>query len=244
MLCSPEQVHGHHPHPRCVHGHDDHGDALVLGRLRVGPHGQPAVVGVAGQAGEDLGPVDDELVAVDHGARLQRGQVRAGVRLRVADAEVDLPGQDLGQEELLLLLAAVVHDRRADRVDGEHGHRRPAAHGLVEEDELLDGGTALTAPLRGPADPQPAVGRHLLGDPPRRRADAVALGQLLLDLGGEEIGVVLAQLPAKGLLLLGVADLHGRPLSPPLTARDQRWNRLHFALRSGQTAASAACHQQ
>ena len=109
--------------------------------------------------------------------------------------------------------------------------------------------------------PEPAVARHLLGDPPGAGADAVALGQFLLDLGGEEIGVVVAQLPAQGLLFLGVADLHGLPLSPPVRraihrshapvparpsppaggrprSRVERWNRLHFASRRGQITAA------
>src|SRR5437899_8981513 len=47
---------------------------------------QPHVVGVTGQAGEDLLAVDDVLVAVAHGPRLQRGQVGAHARLRVPDA--------------------------------------------------------------------------------------------------------------------------------------------------------------
>ena len=96
--------------PGRVHGDDEHGDALVLGHIGVGAGGQPEVVGVAGQAGEDLGAVDDVLVAVAHRPGLQRGEVGAGVGLGVPDAEVDLPGQDLGQEELLLLLGAEVHD--------------------------------------------------------------------------------------------------------------------------------------
>ena len=85
--------------PGRVHGHDEHRDALVLGGLGIGADGQPDVVGVAGQAGEDLRPVDDVLVAVAHGPGGQRGQVGAGVGLGVADAEVDLarPGSWAGR---------------------------------------------------------------------------------------------------------------------------------------------------
>ena len=77
----------------------------MLGHLGVGAGGQPDVVGVAGQRGVDLLPVDDVLVAVADGPGLQRGQVGARLGLGVADAEVDVAGQDLGQEEVLLLLA-------------------------------------------------------------------------------------------------------------------------------------------
>ena len=31
----------------CVHRHDENADALVLGRIGVGAHGEPAVVGIA-----------------------------------------------------------------------------------------------------------------------------------------------------------------------------------------------------
>ena len=120
-----QQLHGDHLDAGRVHRDHEHGDALVLGHVGIGAGGQPDVVGVAGQAGEDLRAVDDVLVAVADGPGGQRGQVGARVGLGVADAEVDLAGQDLGEEELLLLLGAEVHDGRADRVDGEHRHRAP-----------------------------------------------------------------------------------------------------------------------
>ena len=80
-----------------------------------------------------------------------------------------------------------------DRVDGQHGHRGAGPHRLVEEDELLDGRPALAAVLVGPADAQPAVLGHLLDHPAHVGADAVAVGQLGLDLGGEQVGVVVAE---------------------------------------------------
>ena len=139
MLWSPSRCMGTTLMPGRVHGHDEHGDALVLGRVGVGAGGQPDVVGAPGQRGVDLLSVDDVLVAVPHRPGLQRGQVGARLGLGVADAEVDVAGQDLGEEEVLLLLGPEVHDGRADRVDGQHGHRGPGPHGLVEEDVLLDG---------------------------------------------------------------------------------------------------------
>ena len=61
-----------------------------------------------------------------------------------------------------------------------------------------------------PMPSQPSVG-HLLDHPPHVGTDAVAVGQLGLHLGGEQVGVVLAQPVPERLLFLGVADLHGVP---------------------------------
>ena len=65
--------------------------------------------------------------------------------------------------------------------------------------------------LRGPADAEPPVVGHLLDHPAHVRADAVAVGQLGLDLRGEQVGVVVAEAVPERLLFLGVADLHGGP---------------------------------
>ena len=77
MLWSPEELHRDHPDARRVHRHHEHRDALVLGHVGIGAGGQPDVVGVARQAGEDLRAVDHVLVAVAHGPGRQRGQVGA-----------------------------------------------------------------------------------------------------------------------------------------------------------------------
>src|SRR5262249_29473244 len=81
-------------------------------------------------------------------------------------------------------------------------------HRLVEEDELLDGGAALTAVLGGPADPEPPVLPHLPDDLTVRLADAVAARERFLDLGRQQLLVVRPQLAAHLLLLLAVPDVH------------------------------------
>src|SRR3712207_7755317 len=58
-----------------------------------------------------------------------RREVRARLRLRVADGDVQLALEDARQEVLLLLLAAVAHQRRPDRVQrheqrGRHRDRK------------------------------------------------------------------------------------------------------------------------
>ena len=210
-----QQVQRVHRDARGLHVHDDHRDALVLGGVGVGAHREPAVVGVRGERGPHLLAVDDVLVTVANGPGLQRGQVGAGLRLGVADAEVQVAGEDLGQEEVLLLVRAELHDRRAHGVDREHGHRGAHPHGLVEEDELLDLAAALAAVLLGPADAQPAVGRHLLDHLAGDGADAVLLVQLRPQLVGQEPVVVLTELVPEGLLLLRVGDVHGSPCDRP-----------------------------
>jgi len=205
------QLHRHHAYAGGVHGNEEHGDPLVLGDVRIRAGGQPDVIGVGSQAGEHLGPVDDVLLAIAFGLRDQGSQIGARVGLRVADAEMDLPGQDLGEEELLLLLGSELHDGRADGVDGQHGHRSAAAHRLVKEDELLDGRATLPAPLLGPADAEPAVGPHLLDHLAYDGPDAAGQRQFPLDLRREQVLVIRPQLALQRLLLLGVADLHGVP---------------------------------
>jgi hypothetical protein len=200
---------GRHAEARRVRRHDDHRDALVLGRLGIGAAREPDVVGVGGEAREDLLPVDDPLVAVEDGARLERRQVGARVGLGVADREVDLAAQDSRQEELLLLVRPVLHDRRRDGVDGEHGHRRAGPHRLVEEDVLLDRRHAAAAVLLRPADAEPLVAAHLEHDLADPGADALGAPDLGAELGGEQLRIVLAQLLAEGLVFGAVRETHG-----------------------------------
>ena len=161
-----------------VHGGDEDGDAPVSAFVAAGADGEPAVVGVASQAGPHLLPGDHVTVAVADGFRAQRGEVGAGVGLGVPDAEVDLAPQDAWQVVVALLLAAEMHQRGCDRVDREHGHRGPGPHRLVEEDELLDRAPTLPAVLGGPANAEPAVGAHLADHPAHDGPDAVAVTQV------------------------------------------------------------------
>jgi hypothetical protein len=192
--------------------------------FRVGAHGEPDVVGVGGQAGEDLLPVDDEVVAVAHGACLQGGEVGAGFRFGVADGEVGLAFENLRQVEVLLLLAAVLHDGRGDGVDAEHGHGGTGAHRLVEKDELFDRGHAAAAVLLGPADAQPAVFPHLAGDLSDNRSDPFAAANFVLDLGGEQLVVVFPQLLAERLVFATVGEPH---LASPLGVPAGCWTATH-----------------
>lgn len=72
-----------------------------------GAGGEPDVVGVVTAGGEDLLAVDHILVAVTDSGGAQRREIGAGFGLGVTDGEVDLTGEDRGQELLLLLVGAV-----------------------------------------------------------------------------------------------------------------------------------------
>ncbi len=137
--------------------HHDDRETLVAGGVGIGPARQPDVVGVLDEAGPHLLAVDDVLVAVPHGAGPQAGQVRAGVGFGVPDREVQLTLEDLGQKLELLLVGPVLHERRADRVDGENRDRRAGDAGLVAEDQLVHHRAGLAAVLLRPADAEPAV---------------------------------------------------------------------------------------
>ena len=68
----------------------------------------------------------------------QRGKVGAGLRLRVADGEVHLAGQDRRKELLLLQLGAIGLQCRADGLQGDRGKRHLGTRRLIDEDLLLD----------------------------------------------------------------------------------------------------------
>ena len=89
----------------------------MLRRVRVGAREQEDPVGVVRLAGPDLLTVDHEVVAVPDGARLQRREIGAGAGFAVALAPLHLARRDAVEVLLLLLVAAVDHDRRAEVAD-------------------------------------------------------------------------------------------------------------------------------
>ncbi len=212
-----------------VGGRDqEHRDALVRGGLRIGAHGEPDPVGGVAVGGPDLLSVDDVgagfLVARAYGPALERGEVGARVGLAVADGEVDLAGEDSGQEVRLLLVGAELHQGGPDGVQRHQRQRYAGLCGLVEEDELVHRRHAAPAVLLGPADPEPAVGPE--------PADGLAVEALLggrvlvagVDVLRHQLREVGAQLHAQLLLLRRVFEVHGS--SGSLAARRRcRWRR-------------------
>src|SRR2546425_7737780 len=63
------------------HVDDEKGDAVVLGDVDVGPREEQPTPSDVSTRIPDLLPVDDPLVAVQHGAGRQAGQVRTGTGL-------------------------------------------------------------------------------------------------------------------------------------------------------------------
>ena len=181
---------------------------LCLGASGVGPAGEPDPVGVVPAGGERLLAVDDVLVAVSHGAGAEAGQVGAGARLAVADREVQLPGEDLGEEGLLLLLGAELHERRADGVQRDERERDTGAVRLVVEEVLLHRGAALPAVRGGPPDAEPAVLAELAHELAVRLATRLAAGQLAASLRRHQRREVAAQLGLEGPLLGRQVDVH------------------------------------
>ncbi len=121
---------------------------------------------------------------------------------------MDVAGEDLGEEELLLLVAPETHDRGGNAVDREHGHGCARSHRLVEEHELFDRGATLAAVLLRPTDTGPPVGAHLLPDGPHRPTDTARLAEFGDRVGVEQLLVVLTEPRSQLFLLRGVADLH------------------------------------
>src|SRR3989442_1146087 len=117
--------------------------------VRLGADQGEHPVGLARARGPDLLAVDDPRVALEHGARAERGQVAARARLAVALAPADRPEQGARDEAFPLHLGAVLEE-------GRYEHARPLAHHLVggaRAAELLgdDGRLERAGRLRAPA---------------------------------------------------------------------------------------------
>src|SRR5439155_14725779 len=117
---------------------------------RIAARADPVPVREVGRGGPDLAAV--ELPAAVHllRAQLHVRRVGAGLRLAVADRELDLAADDARQEVLLQLLVAVADDRLADDVDALARLRRAPARLRFGEDEVGDPARLLAAILLGP----------------------------------------------------------------------------------------------
>ena len=146
---------------RHVDQHEADAGVLLRG---VGAHQAEDPVGLVGVGGPDLLAVDDEVVVVHFGPRGQRRQVGAGVRLRVALAPADLAARDLRQVLALLLLAAVLQQRRAEHPDAEALQRRAALERghLLAQDRRLRVREAAAAVVARPGRHRPAALAHAL----------------------------------------------------------------------------------
>ena len=140
---------------------EQHGEAAIALLVRIGAHQQRHQVGAHRMRDPGLVAVDLVDVAGAHRARLQRGEIGAGVRLGEHRRRQHLAGGDLRQPLALLLFGAAAEDQLggdlragAERADadiaarqllGDHAHRFLAEPHAAE---LLGDGEAEHAELR------------------------------------------------------------------------------------------------
>ena len=139
--------------------------------------------------GIDLLPVHHILVAVADRPRLHRCEVGPGVRLGVADRELDLAAQHAWEDVALLLLGAVPHDRRAYGDVCERVERHPLERHFLGQHPEVERTLALAAVLLRPGDCGEALVGHRLHELLRGRP--VAVDVVRRDLG-LELGVAVA----------------------------------------------------
>ena len=101
-------------HPRLAHVQEDARDPLVLGHLGIGAAQQQAPVGDGPARRPDLLAIDEEVIALVLGPRLEAGEVGARVGLGVELAPDLLGRQDLLEVPLLLPVRAVDDEGRPD----------------------------------------------------------------------------------------------------------------------------------
>ena len=192
-----------------VHRHDDLADPLVRRPVGVGAADQVAVVGQLTEARPDLLAVDDEVVAIAHGAGRERGQIGSRVRLGHADAPRRLAREDAGEELGLLIGGAVVDQRRPHLPVGEphRGDRCAGGDQLLADDQPVDRRLAAAAELDRPRHADPAVGGHLLRELLREPVDPRVV---VAPVAFHRIDGDLAGLVAKGGLLGCPVEVHRR----------------------------------
>ena len=104
--CAADELDGLHRNAGRFHIEQHEGNAVVLGRIRFRAHQTEHPIGEVGAGCPDLGAVDDEIVAVFDGPRLQAGEVGTGTGLAIALAPPDFAAHDFRQVLLLLFFVA------------------------------------------------------------------------------------------------------------------------------------------
>ena len=195
---------------------------LLRGGIRA--HQREDPVGQVAVRGPHLAAVHDEVVAVAHRAGLERGEVGAGVRLRVALAPADLAARDLRQVLALLLLGAVAAAASARSSRG----RSPSSGG---------GSRSAPSPLRAPSpraaeSPPPPYSRGHVGAVQPR--SAIAPSQVFISAD-----VVDGAAPAPVAAALDRDDATPRTAGGAF-ASSQRGTSPRNTSRSGDRGASGA----
>ena len=193
-----------------VHGRHEVGDALVLRRVGVGAGEEEAPVRFVRIRGPDLGAVDDVVVAVLDRARLEGGEVGAGVGLGIALAPDDVAGGDAGEELLLLLFVAVDDHGRAGVGHADEARvGRAVVRELFREHYLLHVAHPLSAVFPRPRRRDPTLSGELLREVAREVPALFGqLERVVVPLGwqfGAEEG---ADLRAERFFFVGKSVVH------------------------------------
>ena len=159
-----DQANRLHGDAGLVHGEEQEADALVFRDIGVRAHEAEDPVRELGAGRPDLLAVHEEVVALVLGAGAQARQVGPGTRFRVALAPPHLAAGDARDVALLLLLGAVLEQRRPEhgRTHAGDGRARSDAAHLLEQNEVLVLGQSAAAVLGRPGrDRVTAFGRAL-----------------------------------------------------------------------------------
>src|SRR5208283_1104679 len=156
--------------PRGFHVDQDITDPLMLGGGGIGAGQEEHPLRVMGQRGPYFRAIDDEMAVLLDGAGLQRGEVRAGVGLRIALAPDFRAGEDILEMGAFLFVRSPMDERWADQPDAGTGEGHTAADQfeLLLADDLLQRGPAATAIFARPGNPEPSACAEL-GVPAQRR---------------------------------------------------------------------------
>src|SRR5215510_6492011 len=159
----------------------------MLWRVRISARQQDTHIRDMCHTGPDLLLIDDKIIAVLDRPGLQRGQIRAGVRLRKALAPDLLGTQNAWNIALFLLLCPVYHQRRTNDHQPESvGHRRRlGSRQFLLEDRLLQQCCTTPAIRFRPVNTGPASIEHFFLPGPRimKSTLRVTRHRLLGDIG-------------------------------------------------------------
>ena len=135
---------------------------------------------------EGLLTVEQEVVALVHGADVQCGKIRTCLGFGVAEAELHLPPRNRQEPFVLHCLAAEMHDRGACHVGGNEDQRYAHIGHLLTDGEGHGCRCAQPPVFHRPVGRQPAVGRKFLDELPAL-LPAVDVAQFLA-LGQQGLG--------------------------------------------------------
>ena len=199
--------------PRMVHGHQEQGDARVLRGVRVGAGPHPVPLGEMRRGGPGLLTVEDPAPLGRSRLQPHGCRVRARLGFAVADSELHLVDENLGQKLLLEELGAMGDQGLANDADAlaDLGPA-PGGQRLVQQ-VLVDPFSLLATVFGGPRNAQPPLVAQL----PHQGPSLGGVDDLGHVLPGEveHLSVVVGvkkrlDLGGEGPLLGGEVEVHRR----------------------------------